>query len=128
MDSLACFEAFSAATRRGDAEAIAAMATPDATVWHNDDDVTMSVEASNRGLRWLHRTVPDVAWADVAVSPTPTGFVWQSLLTGTAPGGPLRVHSCVVVTLAADGEVQRIEEYLDSAALAVLRAASPLDS
>ena len=70
---------------------------------------------------WLHRTVPDLAWHDVALYPTPTGFVSQTIMTGTAPGGALRVHSCVIVTLDDDGLVTRVEEYLDPTQTAVLR-------
>jgi ketosteroid isomerase-like protein len=54
------------------------------------------------------------------VTTTATGFVWQAVLTGTAPGGPLRAHTCMVVTLSASGRVIRTEEYLDSTALAPL--------
>jgi ketosteroid isomerase-like protein len=61
-----------------------------------------------------------VSWEDVDVLPTPNGFVWRSIMTGTAAGGPLRVHTCVVVTLSDDGKVARADEYLDSAALGPL--------
>ena len=43
-------------------------------------------------------------------------------MTGTAPGGPLLLRSCVVVDLSAAAKVARATEYLDSAALAVLRS------
>jgi ketosteroid isomerase-like protein len=112
--------AYAAATRAGDAEAIAVLCEPDAVTWHNHDAAEVDVDRSGRTLRWLHRTVPDVAWEDVAVTTTATGFVWQAVLTGTAPGGPLRAHTCMVVTLSASGRVIRTEEYLDSAALARL--------
>ena len=85
--------AYRAATRAGDAEAMAALCEPDAVTWHNHDDTEVDVERSARTLRWLHRT---------------------------APGGPLRAHTCTVVTLPASGRVVRTEEYLDSAALAPL--------
>jgi ketosteroid isomerase-like protein len=114
--------AYAAATRAGNAEALAALCEPDAVTWHNHDDAEVDVERSGRRLRWLHRTVPDVAWEDVAVTPTATGFVWQAVLTGTAPGGPLRVHTCMVVTLSPAGRVARTEEYLDAASLARLVA------
>jgi ketosteroid isomerase-like protein len=119
---LAVQAAFAAATREGDAAAVAGMSTPDAVVWHNHDAVEVDVERSGRTLRWLHRTMPDVRWTDVAVLPTPSGFVWQAILTGTAPGGPVRAHTCVVVTLTPIGRVCRTEEYLDPAALGPLSA------
>jgi hypothetical protein len=112
--------AYAAATRAGNGEAMLAMSEPDAVVWHNYDQVAISTERSNRALAWLHRTVPDAHWTDVAVLPTPEGFVWRSVLTGTAPAGALRVHSCIIVTLSGAGKVLRSDEYLDTAALAVL--------
>ena len=115
--------AYATATHAGDVEALAAISEPDAVVWHNHDDVEASLDRSARTLQWLHRTVPDVAWNDVALTLTCDGFVWQSLLTGTAPGGRLRAHTCVVVTLSDTGRVARTDEYLDAAALAPLATA-----
>jgi ketosteroid isomerase-like protein len=120
-EKLAVHAAYAAASRCGDVDALAALSEPDAVVWHNHDDLTVPAATSNRTLAWLHRTLPDIAWEDLAVRPTSDGFVWQALMTATAPGGPLRVHTCVVVTLSAAGRVQRTEEYLDSAALAAMR-------
>jgi ketosteroid isomerase-like protein len=117
---LAVQAAYAAASRAGDVDTMNALAEPDAVVWHNHDGLTITAEQSNRTLAWLHRTVPDVGWTDVAVLPTPRGFVWQAVLTGTAPGGPLVANTCVVVTLSDAGLVQRTEEYLDSAALTPL--------
>ena len=50
-------------------------------------------------------------------SPTPTGFVWQAVMTGAAPGGRLEAHTCMVVTLSPAGKVARTDEYVDSAQL-----------
>jgi ketosteroid isomerase-like protein len=120
VDKLAIAGRFAAASRENDAEAYAALCTPDAVTWHNFDGVEVPTDTTLRTIAWLHRTVPDLAWVDVATSPTPTGFVSQTIMTGTAPGGPLRVHSCVVVTLDENGLVARVEEYLDPAQTAVL--------
>jgi ketosteroid isomerase-like protein len=119
-DKLAVQKAYADASRRGDVDTIAALSEPDAVVWHNHDGETISAEQSRKTVRWLHRTMPDVSWDDVAVLPTPDGFVWQATMTGTAPRGPLRVHTCVVVTLSAAGKVTRVDEYLDSGALGPL--------
>lgn len=122
---LATQAAYAAATRGADACAMAALSEPDAVVWHNHDDVVVTAEQSSRTLRWLHRTMPDVRWEDVAVRPTPDGFVWQAVLTGSAPSGPVRAHTCMVVTLSPAGRVQRIDEYLDPAALTPLTSPRP---
>jgi ketosteroid isomerase-like protein len=120
-EKLAIAHLFAMASRSNDAAAYAALCAPDATTWHNFDDLQVTTEQTVRTIAWLHRTVADLAWIDVALLPTPTGFVSQTILTGTAPGGPLRAHSCVVVTLNDDGLVQRVDEYLDPSQTAVLR-------
>ena len=119
-EKLAVQKAYADASRRGDIDALAALSEPDAEVWHNNDDLIVSAEQSRKVVRWLHRTMPDVSWDDVAVLPTPNGFVWQAVMRGTAPGGPVRAHTCVVVTLSDAGKVARTDEYLDSASLGPL--------
>lgn len=109
-----------AATRAGDSDALAALSEPDVEFWHNFDDAVVGIDATTRTLRWLHRTVPDLAWDDVALHVTDDGFVWRSVITGSAPGGPLRAHTCVVATLSPTGKVTRLDEYLDPAAMANL--------
>lgn len=120
-DKLAVAARFAAASRDNDATAYRALCAPDATTWHNFDELAVDTERTLRTVAWLHRSVADLAWHDVALSPTPTGFVAQTMMTGTAPGGPLRVLSCVIVTLDDDGLVRRVEEYLDTAQTAPLR-------
>lgn len=120
-DKLAIAERFGAASRHNDAVAYAALCAPDAVTWHNFDEVEVTTEQTIKTLAWLHRTVPDLAWTPMATHPTPTGFVSQSVMTGSAPGGPLRVHTCVVVTLDDDGLVGRVEEYLDPRQTSALR-------
>jgi ketosteroid isomerase-like protein len=116
-DKLAVQAAYADASRGCDLDALAALSDPDAVVWHNYDDVVVTAAQSNKTLQWLHRTMPDVAWEDVAVRPTTDGYVWQATLTGTGPGGPVRAHTCLVVTLSDEGKVRRTDEYLDMAAL-----------
>ena len=118
---LAIAAQFATASRTNDAEAYRALCAADAVTWHNFDDVEVTTEQTVRTVAWLHRTVPDLTWTDVALHLTPTGWVSQTVMTGTAPGGSLRVHSCAIVTLDAAGLVTRVEEYLDPSQTAVLR-------
>src|SRR6266542_710659 len=108
-DKLAVAARFAAASRGNDGEAYAALCAPGAVTWHNFDEIEASTAQTVRTVAWLHRAVPDLAWTDVALLPTPTGFVSQTIMSGTAPGGPLRVHSCVVATLDDDGLITRVE-------------------
>jgi hypothetical protein len=118
---LAIASTFAAASRSNDAAAHAAMSAPGAVTWHNYDEREMTTEQTGKGLTWIHRAVPDIAWTDVAVRATSDGFIWQSVLTGTAPGGPLRAHSCLIATLNEAGLITRLDEYLDPAQTSVLR-------
>ncbi len=118
---LAVAEAYRAATATNDASLLRAVHEPDALTWHNVDGLSVSVDDSVRALAWLHDRVPDLQLEDVATTPTASGFVVRGTMTGTAPGGPLLLRSCVVVDLSAAGKVARATAYLDSAALAVLR-------
>ncbi len=117
----AAAEAFIAATGTNDGAAITAMCAPGAMTWHNHDGLETPSTETGKGLAWVHRAVPDVTWRTVSIKTTDDGFVWQSTLTGTAPGGPLNCHSCVVVSLEDDGRIRRIEEYLDAAQTRVMR-------
>jgi ketosteroid isomerase-like protein len=121
-DKLSIARSYAAATRDADAEATAALTEPDAIVWHSFDEGEADRATSDRTIAWLRDIVPDLTWTDVALQPTPTGFVWQVLMTGTAPGGPLRAHSCMVVTLSSAGRIARTDEYVDSAQLRPLRS------
>ncbi len=120
-DKLALAAEYAAASRSNDADALRALCAEGAVTWHNFDELEVTTEQTVRTIAWLHRTVPDIAWVDVALKPTADGWVSQTILTGTAPGGALRAHSCVVVTLDAGGRVARTDEYLDPAQTSVLR-------
>jgi SnoaL-like domain len=122
-EKLALAEAYRHATAANDAEALRALHEPDARTWHNLDGLSVSVDDSTRSLGWLHRRVPDLHLDEVHVTPTSDGFVVRWTMAGTAPGGELRLHSCVVVEASPAGKVARAAEYLDSAQLAVLRSA-----
>ena len=120
-EKVAVGEAYRDATAANDAEALRAIHEPDALTWHNLDGLSVSVDDSARSLAWLHRTVPDLRLDDVRITPTSEGFVVRWTMAGTAPGGTLDLHSCVVVELSPASRVARASEYLDSAQLAVLR-------
>jgi uncharacterized protein len=121
MDKLSVAAAFAAASRANDPEALRALSAPGAVTWHNFDEVEQSTDDVVRSLGRMHHIVDGLTWTDVAVKATTDGFVWQSILSGAAPGGTLRVHSCIVATLDADAKIVRVDEYLDTRQVAVLR-------
>ena len=121
-EKLALAEAYRQATATNDAGALRAIHEPHATTWHNHDGLSASIDDSARSLAWLHRKVPDLRLDDVRTVLTSEGFVLRWTMTGVAPGGPFRLHSCVVVELSPAGKVTHVAEYLDSAQLGVLRS------
>jgi uncharacterized protein len=113
---------FHAAIVRGDTTEVRRCFTPDAAVWHNYDRREQSRDQVLRILSWLQRHVDGLRYEDVRRQPTPTGYVQQHVLHGKAPDGTaLEVAGCLVVTLQS-GLIARIDEYLDSAAVAALLA------
>jgi hypothetical protein len=121
-EKLTVAEAYRHATAANDARALREVHEPDARTWHNFDGASVSVDDSARSLAWLHRQVPDLHLDDVRITPTPDGFVIRWTIAGSAPGGLLNLHSCVVVELSTQGKVASAAEYLDSAQLDVLRS------
>ncbi|GAA3278650.1 nuclear transport factor 2 family protein [Dactylosporangium vinaceum] len=120
--SLALAERLVAAIDANDLDALRnEVYTPDIVVWHNDDQHEQRVDENLKVLNWLHRKVAGKRYEDVVRHTTPTGYVEQHVLRGTAPNGTeLEIHACLVVRVR-DGRIARIDEYLDSRAAAALR-------
>jgi ketosteroid isomerase-like protein len=107
----------------GDDDVMRSLFESDAEIWHNTDGAVQTVEENLKLGRWLRRKVPDVAFTEIRHTVTEDGFIQRHRMTGTPPGGGmLDVASCLLATLGQDGKIQRLEEYLDSAALVALRA------
>lgn len=104
----------------GDIEAVSAMYTADARIWHNFDDVEQSREANLRQLRWFTTRLAGARYEDIRRVVLDDGFVQQHVLRGTAPDGTaVAVHAMMRVW--CDGEtISRIDEYLDPAQAAAL--------
>ncbi len=111
---------FFAAIEAGDVEAIRRIYAPDAVVWHNNDEVEQAVEQNLVVLRWVIDHVKGWHYEDVRRSTFEGGFVQQHVGKGVAPSGqPFSMPACIVGRVH-DGRVTRIDEYLDSAAVAAL--------
>ncbi len=92
--------------------------SPDVVVWHNNDNHEQRLEENLKVLNWISRNITDRRYEAVRRQATDTGFVEQHVLRGTtADGTQLEVPACLVVTVEND-RISRIDEYLDSAALA----------
>jgi uncharacterized protein len=116
---------YAAAVVNGDDDAMRAICDPEVEIWHNTDGVTQSLEDNIRLGQWLRRKVPGISFTQVQLLVTDEGFVQRHRMRGQlAEGAVFDVPSCLVATVSVEGLIVRVEEYLDSAALAPLRAAN----
>jgi ketosteroid isomerase-like protein len=119
IDALAT--SFFAAIEAGDVATIRDLYSPDATIWHNFDGIEQTVDENLAVLSWLVGNVADPRYEEIRRIIVDDGFVQQHVLRGDAPGGRLDMPAMMRVTVDA-GRVTRVEEYLDSAQVAVLRS------
>ena len=120
-ETLELADRFFTAIPKGDLETVRAIYAPDALIWHNNDQTTQSVEQNLQVLAWVTKNIAGLRYEEIRRHVTPGGFVQQHVLRGTAPNGkPLEVPACILCSVK-DGRITRLDEYLDSAQIAVLR-------
>lgn len=120
-ETLELADRFFAAIPKGDLATVRAIYAPDALIWHNNDQVTQSVEQNLQVLAWVTKNISGLRYEEVRRHVTPSGFVQQHVLRGTAPNGKsLEVPACILCTVEG-GRITRLDEYLDSAQVAVLQ-------
>ena len=91
-------------------------------IWHNNDGIEQTRDENLRTLSWVIHNVSDRRYEEIRRQETPTGFVQQHVLRGTTRSGKLlELPACIVCTVVA-GKITRMDEYLDSAQMAVLRS------
>jgi ketosteroid isomerase-like protein len=107
-----------AAIEAGDIDTVRDLYDPDVEVWHNTDRVAQRRDENLATLAWVHRHLSGVTYEDVRRSATDDGFVQRHVLSATNRAGRrIEVPACIVASVR-DGRVTRLDEYLDSAALA----------
>jgi uncharacterized protein len=110
------------AIERGDVDAIRAIYSADAKIWHNNDGIAQSPEENLRVLKWVVDNIDERAYTDINRQPTPTGFVQQHVLRGRlkSNGKQFALPACIVCVVEG-GRITRLDEYLDSAHTAIFR-------
>jgi uncharacterized protein len=111
------------AIERGDVAAIREIYAPAATIWHNNDGATQTVDANLAVLGWVVKNISEIAYTEIRRQATPTGFVQQHVMRGRvkSSGKELRLPACIICDVE-HGRITRLDEYLDSAHTAVLTA------
>lgn len=104
----------------GDVDAVSALYHDDAVVWQNTSGRELSKKQMLRIIGFLATGVDGLRYEDVHVQETPAGFVQQHTLCCLSKAGvAVRAAACLVATVH-DGRIARLDEYLDSAAIAAL--------
>ncbi len=115
MSNVALANRFFDALLAGDGATLDAVFAPEALFWQNFAGREIPKSEFLPGFASLAARVPDLHFEDVRRTGTPTGFVEQHTLAGTAPSGePFAIRGCFVVTVR-EGRITRLNEYLDSA-------------
>ena len=103
----------------GDVEGAADFYAEDVVTWRNIDGRELAKPQVLRILGFL-AGLEDLAYEDVRIQETGSGFVQQHVLSCQSPlGEPVRAAACLVGSVES-GRLVRLDEYLDSAAMAPL--------
>jgi ketosteroid isomerase-like protein len=118
---------FLTAITDGDLDALRAIYTPNAVIWHNGagsgGGVEQGVEDNLRTLRWLSANLRDFRYEEIRREPTGDGYVQRHLLRGSLPdGAPIEMAACLFATVDETGRISRVEEYADTRGSDPLRA------
>jgi ketosteroid isomerase-like protein len=93
---------------------------PDATGWHNTDEIEAPYATAHGRWAVVRGLFPDFHAIDTHVHAWATGFAMQYVFVGNAANGTtIRIPGCIVATLR-DGRIARMQEYVDSAHAAPL--------
>jgi len=104
---------------RGDVDGVERLYHDDIRVWRNVDDRELVKRQALKVVQILS-TLDGLEYADVRIEASDSGFVQQHVLRCTGPkGDEVRVPSCIIARLEG-GQILRIDEYADSAAMAPL--------
>jgi ketosteroid isomerase-like protein len=119
-DALAVADRLFAAIEAGEVDAVRELYDPAVEVWHNTDRAAQGREENLATLDWVVCNLQGLRYTDVRRSATDDGFVQRHVLVATNRAGRrVEVPACVVATVR-DGRITRLDEYLDSAAVAAM--------
>jgi ketosteroid isomerase-like protein len=108
------------AAESGQGEEVAANFAPEAVIWHNTDEVTLTMTENFPPLVAFMTRVPERRSEDLRVTEFAGGFILQHRIVGTTDDGePFALPSCAVMRVQ-DGKIVSLDEYFDSAPLARL--------
>jgi len=106
------------AIERGDTETMASLWAEDIEVWHNNDGVVQNKAENLAVLNWMIESTDTIEYRDAVRDLTAAGFVQRHLLRLTFGDGRTADLPMAIIASVRDGQVTRIDEYVDSAHVA----------
>jgi ketosteroid isomerase-like protein len=112
-----------------DAELLGALA-PGAVTWHNNDRKEVDARINSSRAAAMLRMLRDPRVEVARVAGFGDGAVMQYVLRATlvSTGETIEMHNCAVMSCDDRGRVTRIDEYVDTTALAAFARAMPPQS
>lgn len=114
------------AIEHGDTAAVAAMWADDVLVWHSGDRRDNERARALRVIFWFIHNTTDRRYEVLDRRSFAGGFVQQHILHATGTNGnAIAMRVCIVIIVAGDGLITRIDEYFDPADMAPLLGDTP---
>jgi ketosteroid isomerase-like protein len=108
---------FFAAIERGDLDAVREFYSPGVAVWHNLTNRSQTRDENLRLLKYFTGRVSERRYEVLAREFFPGGFVQRHILHGKLASGDLIAAPVCLVIHVSDGKIDRVFEYVDSAAI-----------
>ncbi|HEX3407854.1 MAG TPA: nuclear transport factor 2 family protein [Caulobacteraceae bacterium] len=123
-ETAALAKRFFACIETGDVDGLVACYAPGAEIWHNTDGQLQGPEDNRVTLNGLVRYFADRVYDERRLDVFPGGFVQQHVLRATRlrDGATVALAACLVCRVK-DGQITRLDEYFDSAAVATFTGA-----
>ncbi|MCR5872728.1 nuclear transport factor 2 family protein [Phenylobacterium sp. J426] len=109
------------AIEQGDVDTVRDSYTPDVEIWHNFDDLIQTREENVETLKGMVGRISDRVYDNRRLEVFADGFVQQHVLRGTRKDGKRVSLPAALIVKLRDGKIARLDEYIDSAHVAVFR-------
>lgn len=114
-DSAAIGHAYADAIEAGDIDRVADLLATDCAIWHNSDGLVVGRHEALGALSALIRISAERFYTQRRMSPTASGFVFESILVARAKDGDSVELPCCMICSINDGRIAAISEYVDPA-------------
>ena len=106
------------AIERGDIDSLTSLWADDIEVWHSNDGVVHGKAENLVVLGWMIENTDTIEYRDAVRDLTAAGFVQRHVLRLTFDDGRTADLPIAIFASVRDGQVTRIDEYVDSAHVA----------